>query len=164
MTFPAKTDRVPALGYSYVSITEGALHASVWHAGADLESVRALGAELDDLAERKGQISVFMLVRERVPIAGHEARREAASTLRRLGSKVRSVAAVVEGAGARAAAIRSVFVGVALLVRPDFDWKMFATAQPALAWQRRYLKPRDVIRASVAVERLLEDTAFLAGT
>ena len=43
--------------------------------------------------------------------------------VRGLGTALRAVCIVIEGAGVQAAAVRSVFVALATILRPRFRWK-----------------------------------------
>jgi hypothetical protein len=112
----------------------GAVHVSVWGNGADEGDVSDLEAELRQTVTNAGGVSVLMVVEAKSPLASLKAQSRAATMVRELGGDLRAVCIVIEGEGVQAAAVRSVFVALATLLRPRFRWKTFADTEPAFAW------------------------------
>jgi hypothetical protein len=125
----------------FKSRTYGMLHVSVWANGAEAADVVALGKELDATVSKAGRVAVLMVVEASSPIASVGAQSKAVAVVQALGDALRAVCIVIEGAGVQAAAVRSVFVALATILRPRFRWKTFATAEPAIVWLGPSLEP-----------------------
>lgn len=116
------------------------LHVSVWHGEATTLDMDEFDAELMDVVHRHGAVSILLIVEPSCPLAGDVARKRAVAMLDALGDAVESVAVVVEGTGFWAGAMRSVFNGLSLALRPRFPWKTFNFPSDALAWQRSVIR------------------------
>ena len=117
------------------------LHVSVWANGAEPADAEALEAELQAVVASEGHVAVLMVVEATSPIASMGAQAKAVTMVRALGETLRAVCIVIEGEGVQAAAVRSVFVTLAALIRPRFRWKTFATTEPAILWLGPSLEP-----------------------
>jgi len=124
----------------FKSQTYGMLHLSVWAYGAEPADVEDLEAELQAVVSRAGSVIVIMVVEASSPLASVGAQSRAVAMVRGLGHALRAVCVVIEGAGVQAAAVRSVFVALATILRPRFRWKTFATTEPAILWLGPFLE------------------------
>jgi len=122
------------------SETYGTLHVSVWANGAEPADVDDLESDLLAIVTRAGSVAVLMVVQASSPIASVGAQAKAVAMVRGLGTALRAVCIVIEGAGVQAAAVRSVFVALATILRPRFRWKTFATTEPAIMWLAPFLE------------------------
>ena len=113
---------------------------SLWTHGAEPADVAALEKELQAVVSSQGRVAVLMIVEATSPIATVGAQSKAVAMVRALGGALRTVCIVIEGEGVQAAAVRSVFVALATILRPRFRWKTFATTEPALVWLGPYLE------------------------
>jgi len=110
------------------------LHVSVWAAGAEAADVDDLEKELRPIVAERGHVLVLMVVESSSPIASVGAQSRAVGMVRELGGALRAGCIVIEGEGVQAAAVRSVFVALAAVLRPRFRWKTFATTEAAFTW------------------------------
>lgn len=136
----------------FKSRTYGALHVSVWTHGAEPADVGDLERELQAVVSSQGHVAVLMVVEATSPLATVGAQSKAVAMVQALGGALRTVCIVIEGEGVQAAAVRSVFVALATILRPRFRWKTFATTEPALVWLGPYLDAPaspDVARATL---------------
>lgn len=98
------------------------------------------GAEVVDAefrrfaAVRPRGFGILTIVDEDAPMPGSRARSMVSNTLSRLGEAVVGLAVSQEGAGFRGAAVRSVAVGLSLLARPPYPFKIFADVPAAAGW------------------------------
>lgn len=97
--------------------------------------MEALDQQMGSLVRRFGKASMLLVIEPGAPLASEEVRRSALAMLRELGPRVATVAIVLEGGGFWAGAVRSVFNGLALALRPKFEWRVFADCASALSWQ-----------------------------
>ena len=126
--------RVPANATSYTWTTVGSAHVSLWPGGVSLRAIERLEEQLLDRVGATGQVDALLVVWPgELPDAA--ARSRTLEMLRTLGARLNSVAIVVEGRGFRASATRSMFTGLALVLRPGFEWSFFATTEVAAEWQ-----------------------------
>lgn len=132
------------------------LHVSVWRRPAAVEDVVALGDELARLAEQRHRIGILVVVPAGIPVSPDAARRRAVALLRELSGSVIAIALVIEGVGFGPAAVRSMFTGLAMLLRHPWSWKMFADAGRAAGWMAGQLGPG--VGGEVGVEAI--DTAI----
>jgi len=128
-----------AVRRGFRSQTYGTLHVSVWAHGAEALDVEDLENDLLAISSRMGSVAVLMVVQASSPIASVGAQSRAVAMIRGLGSTLRAVCIVIEGAGVQTAAVRSVFVALATILRPRFRWKTFATTEPAILWLAPFL-------------------------
>lgn len=79
-------------------------------------------------------IYLLTVVEEDAPMPSYEAREAVAVFLRNGAGRIRMSAVVHEGAGFRAAAVRSVVTGIAMLSKVPFPHHIFATVEQAAKW------------------------------
>jgi hypothetical protein len=137
------------------SRTYGMLHLSVWTNGAETDDVEQLERQLSATVSSAGCVAVLMVVAESSPIASVGAQSRAVTMVRGLGEALRAVCIVIEGKGVQAAAVRSVFVALATVLRPRFRWKTFATTEPAIVWLGSSLEPPVTVDGARAMLREL---------
>jgi len=85
-------------------------------------------------AKHEGAVFILTVVEERAPMPPSATRDAMADLLKSLARSVELSAVVHEGAGFRAAAVRSVVTGVGLVARLPFPHKVFATVTDAANW------------------------------
>jgi hypothetical protein len=116
---------------------------SLWTHGAEPADVGALEKELQAVVSSQDHVAVLMIVEATSPIATVGAQSKAVAMVQALGAALRTVCIVIEGEGVQAAAVRSVFVALATMLRPRFRWKTFATRHVR---RRPTVTPRHVQR------------------
>ena len=79
-------------------------------------------------------IYLLTIVEEDAPMPPYEAREAVAVFLRNGAGRIRMSAVVHEGAGFRAAAVRSVVTGISMLSKVPFPHHIFATVEQAAKW------------------------------
>ena len=79
-------------------------------------------------------IYLLTVVEEDAPMPPFEAREAVAVFLRNGAGRIRMSAVVHEGAGFRAAAVRSVVTGISMLSKAPFPHRIFATVEQASKW------------------------------
>ena len=129
---------------AFKSISVADVHVSYWYAPAPVADVDRLHRELRQLTWEHRPVSVLLIVREGVPLSPEPSRRRAAQILRELGDELGSVAIAIEGQGFGLAAVRAMFTGIALLLRPTFPWTIARDVDSALQW----LETRDTAASS----------------
>ena len=145
------------------------LHISLWRGETDEHDVGRLHEEVRELLNDHDSVSLLLIVDASAPLVGDPARKRAVEMLRELGARITSIAIVTEGTGFWAGAVRSMFVGLAMILRPPFAWRMFSTLGPATTWQRPYLGSRnrasdpDIIGELVEELRRCDDVSSALG-
>lgn len=120
---------------AFASDTIGNVHVSVWTSATDLEDIQRLEREIVGLAARQtGAVGLLLVVTGDAPPAGPAAREAAVSMIRRLGDRIGAVAVVIESEGFHQAALRAVFTGLSLVLRPGFPWKTFGDVDTAIRY------------------------------
>jgi len=136
----------------------------IWRRNTTIEGVKACDRTLTearpDLPKGCGALTI---VEPGAPMPSAEAREALSLFLREAGDVIQLSAVVYEGAGFRAAAVRSVVTGISLVAKQPFPHKVFATVAAASSWMAPSLPvgpaaSRDVIQA---VADLREDLARL---
>ena len=117
----------------------------VWKRETTTAALDALRKAHDQVAAKhEGAVFLLTIVEERAPMPPSATRDALAGFLKMLERSVELSAVVHEGAGFRAAAVRSVVTGVSLVARLPYPHKVFATVAEAAAWfgpnSRRNLK------------------------
>ena len=104
--------------------------------------VRTLASTVDRMREavlRKaraahGKVGILIVVAPDAPMPDAAAREGIAKLFTDLGDELAGSALVYEGEGFRAAAVRGVVTGIALLVRRPFPHRIFESASSGAAW------------------------------
>jgi hypothetical protein len=116
------------------------LFVLIWRRETTIDGCRAFRDELFRFAEDRPQgIGLLTIVEEMAPMPPTESRQSIASTLRDASDHIHASAVVFEGAGFRAAAVRSVVVGLTMLARQKFPHKVFGKLSDAATWMHATL-------------------------
>lgn len=107
----------------------------VWKRATTLAGIEKLSSVYKEQAVRYPDgIYLLTIVEPTAPLPPPEAREALAIFLRSGGGRTRLSAVVHEGNGFRAAAVRSVVTGLAMLVRLPYPHEIFATVDQAARW------------------------------
>lgn len=107
----------------------------VWKKSTTLAGVAKLSAVYDQQAAKHPDgVYLLTIVEQTAPLPPTEVREALAIFLRRGGGYTRMSAVVQEGNGFRAAAVRSVVTGLAMLVRLPYPHEIFANLEQASKW------------------------------
>jgi hypothetical protein len=111
-------------------------HVSMWHGPASKEDVERLWREAAGLLDQgTGNIFLLLIVEKKsAGLSPAPVRDLAMAMVRDLADRLGGVAIVVEGEGIRRVAVRAVFTGLGLILRPGFPWKMFVDVDAATEW------------------------------
>lgn len=106
----------------------------VWRVRTLVTAVDRIQMAYDELVANCPEgIGLLNIVEQTAPMPGSDARERIATFLREA-SRVSASAVAFEGTGFRAAAVRSVVAGLALLARQAFPHKIFPTVETAAEW------------------------------
>jgi hypothetical protein len=109
----------------------------VYRVETTLPSVKEAQAIYDKLAGgHPGGVFLLTVVEQSAPMPPPEVRKALASFLESGANRTILSAVVHEGAGFRAAAVRSVVTGLAMLTRLPYPHKVFGTIGEAVEWYR----------------------------
>ena len=107
----------------------------IWRNRTTVEGVRRASAELEAFARKHPHgVAMLTIVEADAPMPTTEARTTLGDMLRRAEESLRCSALAFEGDGFRAAAIRSVVTGLALVARPSYPHKVFDSVRSAVEW------------------------------
>lgn len=101
-------------------------------------------------------IGLYIVVEEQVPLPAQPVREEMAHFMKSVGPHVRASALVQEGDGFRAAAVRSVAIGINLVARQPYPHKVFASSLEAAQWLATSfpeIQPQELTRAVASIRR-----------
>jgi hypothetical protein len=108
---------------------------ALWCGETTTKGVREGQRVFDEHAkEFPGGLLLLTVVEEQAPMPPSDARNALGELLRSGTGKTRKSAVVYEGAGFRAAAVRSVVTGITVFSRPPFPHKIFATVADAVGF------------------------------
>lgn len=110
----------------------------VWRKDTRADAVAGVSAVLGELGERHSDIALLQVIEENATAPDTEARRALSTMLRQHGGSIRCSAIVYEGDGFRAATLRAVVTGIALLSRPAYPHVVFASTIAAINWTARH--------------------------
>jgi hypothetical protein len=100
-----------------------------------IEGVRNLTAVCDDLARQHPEgIFLLTIVAPNAPMPPSVVRSAVAAFLAARAGQLIASAVVYEGAGFRAAAVRSVVTGVSMVSKPPYPHKVFSSVAAAARW------------------------------
>jgi len=123
---------IRASTHDYVFATWREIFLTVWCDKTTVEGVqegRRIFAE--HLKANPSGVLVLTIVDERAPMPDGEARDALGELLKSGAKQTKKSAVVFEGAGFRAAAVRSVVTGITVFSRPPFPHKIFGTVDEA---------------------------------
>jgi hypothetical protein len=107
----------------------------VWKRETTVAAVAKVEQVFRELHQRYSSgVYLMTVVEEGALMPNSEAREAVAVFLRSAAGKLRMSAVVHEGAGFRAAAVRSVVTGLSMLVRLPYPHEIFATVEQAAKW------------------------------
>lgn len=146
----APNDEGYSAAHSYVSSRAAILHdvtedytimswdrclGLVWKKETTVAGMQAYTKVYRDVSLRyPSGIYLLTIVEEEARMPPYEAREAVAIFLRNSTGRVRMSAVVHEGSGFRAAAVRSVVTGIAMLSKVGFPHHIFATVEQAAKW------------------------------
>lgn len=114
-------------GPGFASGIFGPLHLSVWDTAATLEQARSAAANLALLGRTEEQILLMAVLGPNCPPPDGAVRDVFAAEINRLNGRIAAIANIVEGQGFRAAAMRGVLTGLALVIRSGQQHKACAS-------------------------------------
>jgi len=106
----------------------------VWRDKTTFEGVTALEQLLDGFARDRSDVFLLTVVEERARIPSFPVRDALATVLDNEASRLCLSAVVYEGTGFRAAAVRAVVSGLALMSKISARHRVFSTVADATAW------------------------------
>jgi len=114
---------------------------AIWKTATTIDLVRVVGSTLQTLAqEHERGIGLIQVIGETHPALSSDVHRELQKMLVGASANLRCSTVVFEGQGFRAAAVRSVVTGLAMLARLPFPHHIFATVPIAVEWELAHLK------------------------
>jgi hypothetical protein len=129
------TATIQASTGNYVLATWQDLVLAVWCGETTLAGVREGQRVFDDHAGRSPKgVLLLTVVEEAAPMPDGDARAGLGRLLKSGAGRTRRSAVVYEGAGFKAATVRSVVTGITALSKPPFPHKVFATVDQAAAF------------------------------
>lgn len=110
----------------------------VWRKETRAPSVDAVSAVLGQLAKAHRDVALLQVIEEAAAAPDVNARRAISNMLKQHGGGIRCSAVVYEGDGFRAATLRAVVTGIALLSKPIYPHVVFASTISAINWTARH--------------------------
>lgn len=110
----------------------------VWRKDTRAAAVDGVSAVLTELTRRHRDVALLQVIEEGATAPDADARRALSAMLRQHGGAIRCSAIVYEGDGFRAATLRAVVTGIALLSRPAYPHVVFASTIAAINWTARH--------------------------
>ena len=111
---------------------------AVWRKDTRADAVEGVSAVLTELTRRHPDVALLQVIEEGATAPDSDARRALSTMLRQHGGAIRCSAVVYEGDGFRAATLRAVVAGIALLGRPVYPHIVFASTVAAINWTARH--------------------------
>jgi len=111
---------------------------AVWRTETRAPAVDRVSAVLGKLARTHRDVALLQVIEEGATAPDADARRAISNLLKQHGSVIRCSAVVYEGDGFRAATLRAVVTGIALLSRPLYPHVVFASTISAINWTARH--------------------------
>lgn len=119
----------------HIVLASGSLIAVVWIKVTTLGGIAALSAALEQQAASfPGGLYQLTIVEEGASLPAAAERAELTKFLAGAAHHIRRSAVVHEGVGFRAAAVRGVVTGLALLAQLPYPYQVFATLEQAALW------------------------------
>lgn len=104
-------------GPGFATAVYGPLHLSVWDTATTIDQARSAASNLATLGRTEEHILMMSVLGPSCPPPDSAVREVFATELNRLTGRIAAVANIVEGQGFRAAALRGVLTGLALVIR-----------------------------------------------
>ena len=135
----------------------GEVFVVIWRTDTTLPAVASMTQAFDRFAAKIGHpVGLLTVVEEAAPLPSTAAREAIATFLRNNGARVRASAVVFEGSGFRAAAVRSVVVGLTMLANQPFPHRVFSTIDKAREWFVENLGDERQVRSASALARAVD--------
>ena len=111
------------------------LYVCVWRNETTMHGVESTRSGIKTFADANpGGIGLLTIVEPEAPMPGRDERDALAALLKSFGTQIKASALVFEGEGFRAAAVRSVVVGLNLLARQPYPHRVFDAVSQAASW------------------------------
>ncbi len=139
------------------------LSVVIWRHDTTRKGIDACRQGLQDLqASHPNGCAVLSIIEPNASMPPGEVRDELSRTLREFGDLIKASGVVFEGAGFRAAAVRSVVTGISLVAKQPFPHKVFATVNAASSWMAPSMpdgatSPRELAEAVADIRRQLAE-------
>ena len=114
------------------------LLVAVWRTETRAPAVERVSKVLGRLATAHRDVALLQVVEAAATAPDADARRAISAMLREHASVIRCSAVVYEGDGFRAATLRAVVTGIALLSRPSYPHVVFGSTIAAINWTARH--------------------------
>ncbi len=111
---------------------------SVWRTQTRPAAVARMSQILGELVSRHHDVALIQVVEGGATAPDADARRAISTMLRLYSDSIRCSAVVFESDGFRAATLRAVVTGIALLSRPPYPHVVFASTIAAINWTARH--------------------------
>ena len=119
----------------YTLGTYGDVFIVIWRQDTTLSGVAELGRCFDRFAAGMPQgVGLLTVIEPAASLPSSSAREALAAFMRDNGNRIRTSAVVFEGSGFRAAAVRSVVVGLTMLANQPFPHRVFSTVERTRDW------------------------------
>jgi hypothetical protein len=137
-TFSSGVSRVNVLerDENHTAFTYGRLFVMIWHVDTKLGAVNFVSRHITEFAceQTPRRIGLLTVVEEHVSMPSAEARAGLAVLMQMNAPYLVRSAVAYEGTGFKAAAIRAVSTGIALLSKHSFPHRIFSGVGAATAW------------------------------
>jgi len=110
----------------------------VWRKETRADAVDGVSAVLGELIHKHRDVALLQVIEERATAPDADARRALSAMLKQHGASIRCSALVYEGDGFKAATLRAIVTGIALLSRPAYPHVVFASTLAAINWTARH--------------------------
>jgi hypothetical protein len=138
---------------NYALATFRDLYIVIWRRNTTMSGARAVRRGCLGFADTRPKgIALLTIVEEEAPMPASEPRESLAIFMRDAGDHIKASGVVFEGTGFRAAAVRSVVVGLTMLARQKYPHKVFAGLIEATAWMERELSTAGLAQPFTAQE------------
>jgi hypothetical protein len=137
----------------YALATFRDLYIVIWHRNTTMTGAQAVRRGCFAFAESRPKgVALLTIVEEEAPMPASEPRESLATFMRDASDHIKASAVVFEGTGFRAAAVRSVVVGLTMLARQKYPHKVFSGLIEATAWMERELAAAKLAESFTAQE------------
>lgn len=135
MSPTSASPRIGAIDENYCFAEWRSVYIDIWRQHTLLDGVRVFGKQLADFArEHREGFALLTIVEADAAVPDSTSREAVAALMRTHGKAIKSSALVFEGSGFRAAAIRGVVTGMAMLARPSFPHRVFPDTRSSARW------------------------------
>jgi len=118
----------------YLFAVSGQVIVGVWRQQACKEGVEVFSNLCKEMRDRYAHFGLIALAEPGAAMPSSPERRSMASTLRDQAGALVGATFIIEGSGFRAATVRSVAIGLAMLAQQPFPFHIVASADLASSW------------------------------